>query len=93
MLRLNFKNLKTLCSTKKILRHKMRRIQAKKHTLGTYEINKISLACFDDTRSVLKDGIHSLAFIKILEKKIKSFYEILTDKCKRFSIKKRNSHR
>ena len=38
----------------------MRRIQAKKHRLGTYEINKI-LSCFDDTRSVLKDGIHSLA--------------------------------
>ena len=51
----------------------MRRIQAKKHRLGTYEINKISLACFDDTRSVLKDDIHSLAFIKILEKKIKKF--------------------
>ena len=33
---------------KKILRHKMRRIQAKKHKLGTYEVNKISLSCFDD---------------------------------------------
>ena len=26
----------------------MRRIQAKKHKLGTYEVNKISLSCFDD---------------------------------------------
>ena len=51
----------------------MRRIQAKKHRLGTYEIDKISLSCFDDTRSVLKGGIHSLAFVKALEKKIKKF--------------------
>ena len=28
---------------KKVLRHKMRRIQGKKHKLGTYEINKVSL--------------------------------------------------
>ena len=36
----------------KIMRHKMRRIQSKKHKLGTYEINKISLSCFDDKRYV-----------------------------------------
>ena len=29
---------------KKLLRHKMRRIQSKKHKLGTYEINKRSLS-------------------------------------------------
>ena len=40
----------------------MRRIQAKKHKLGTYEINKISLSCFDDKRSVSKYGIHTLAY-------------------------------
>ena len=43
----------------------MRRIQSKKHKLGTYEINKISLSCFDDKRFVLDDGIHTLAsFLK-----------------------------
>ena len=30
----------------------MKRIQSKKHKLGTYEINKISLSCFDDKRYV-----------------------------------------
>ena len=40
----------------------MRRIQAKKHKLGTYKINKISLLCFDDKRSVLENGIHTLAY-------------------------------
>ena len=40
----------------------MKRIQSKKHKLGTYEINKISLSCFDDIRFVLDDGIHTLAY-------------------------------
>ena len=47
---------------KKLLRHKMKRIQSKKHKLGTYEINKISLSCFDDKRFALNDGIHTLAY-------------------------------
>ena len=39
----------------------MKRIQNKKHKLGTYESDKISLPCFDDNRYVLDDGIHTLA--------------------------------
>ena len=41
---------------------KMKRIQSKKHKIGTYEINKISLSCFDDKRFILNDGIHTLAY-------------------------------
>ena len=40
----------------------MRRTQAKSHKLGAYEINKISLSCFDDKRFVLDDGIYTLAY-------------------------------
>ena len=47
---------------KKIIRHKMRRIQGKKHKMGTYKINKTSLSCFDDKRFVLNNGIHTLAY-------------------------------
>ena len=39
----------------------MKRIQAKKHKIRTYEIDKISLSCFDDKRYVFDDGIHTLA--------------------------------
>ena len=47
----------------------MRRIQGKKHKMGTYEINKVSLLCFDDKRFVLNNGIHTLAhFHKDLKK-------------------------
>ena len=40
----------------------MKRIQAKKHKIGTYEIDKISLSCFDDKRFVLDDEVHNLAY-------------------------------
>ena len=40
----------------------MKRIQAKKHKTGTYEIDKISLSCFDDKKFVLDDGVHTLAY-------------------------------
>ena len=40
----------------------MKRIQSKKHKLGTYETDKISLSCFDDKRYVLDDGIHTLSY-------------------------------
>ena len=42
--------------------HKMKRIQVKKYKLGTYEINKISLSCFDDKRFILDDGVHTFAY-------------------------------
>ena len=41
----------------------MKRMQAKKHKIGTYEIDKISLSCFDDKRFVLHDGVHTLAYL------------------------------
>ena len=40
----------------------MKRIQNKKHKIGTYEINKRSLSCFDDKIFALDDGIHTLAY-------------------------------
>ena len=40
----------------------MKRIQAKKHKIGTYEIDKISLSCFDDKRFVLDDGVSTLVY-------------------------------
>ena len=38
------------------------KIQAKKHKIRTYEIDKISLSCFDDKRFVLDDGVYTLAY-------------------------------
>ena len=57
-----FNELKGILFNKKIIRYKIRRIHSKKHKMGTYEINKISLSVFDDKRSVSNDGIHTLAY-------------------------------
>ena len=40
----------------------MKKIQAKKHKIGTYEIDKVSLSCFDDKRFVLDDRVNTLAY-------------------------------
>ena len=47
-----FNEFKDIFFNKKVVRHKMKRIQSKKHKIGTCEINKISLSCFDDKRFV-----------------------------------------
>ena len=57
-----FNKLKNVLFDKKIIRHKMKRIQSKKHELGTREIDKIFLSCFDNKRYVLDDGIYTLAY-------------------------------
>ena len=57
-----FNEFKNILFKKKIMRHKMKRIHRKKHKLGTYEINKISLSCFDDKRCIQGDSINTLAF-------------------------------
>ena len=57
-----FNEFKDVLFNKKIVKHKMKRMQAKKHKIRTYEIDKISLSCFDDKRQVLDDGIHTLVY-------------------------------
>ena len=47
---------------KKMIRHKMKRIQSKLYRIGTYEVCKISLSCFDDKRDILDGGINSLVY-------------------------------
>ena len=47
---------------KKVIRHNMNKIQSKLHGLGTYDVYKISLSCFDDKRYVLDDGVNTLAY-------------------------------
>ena len=49
----------------------MKRIQSKKHKIGTYEVNKTSLSCFNDKRFVLDDDIHTLAYFR---KKLKNWF-------------------
>ena len=57
-----FDKFKDVIFNEKNIRHKMKRIQSKKHKLGIYEIEKISLSCFDNKKYVLDDEIHTLAY-------------------------------
>ena len=47
---------------KKLIGHNIKRIQSKSHRIGTYDVCKISLSCFDYKRYILDDGIKSLAY-------------------------------
>ena len=44
------------------MHHKMKTIRSQKDQLGSYEINKVSLSCFDDKRYIHDNGISSYAY-------------------------------
>ena len=52
---------KDVLLNKKYLTHSMNRIQSKDHKTGTYEINKISLSCFDDKIYIQNNECDGLA--------------------------------
>ena len=45
-----------------MIRHNIKRIQSKLHIIGTYNVCKTCLSCFDDKIYILDDGINSLAY-------------------------------
>ena len=47
---------------KKLLHTKWKEFKVQSNKLGTYEIDKISLSCFDDKKYVLDDGIYMLVY-------------------------------
>ena len=55
-------NYKQTLLENKQMHHKMKTIRSKNHQLGSYEINKVSLSCFDDKRYILDNGHESYAY-------------------------------
>ena len=53
---------KDVLLNKKCLRESTNRIQSKNHRIGTYEINKVPLSCFDDKMYILNIGYGRLGF-------------------------------
>ena len=47
---------------KKQVIHQMNTIRSECHQIGSCELNKISLSCFDDKRYIHNDGISSYAY-------------------------------
>ena len=55
-------NYKDTLFNSKQMYHKMKTIRSQNHQLASYELNKVSLSCFDDKRYILNDGISSFAY-------------------------------
>ena len=53
-------NYKETLFNNKQMYHKS--IRSQNHEIGSYEINKVSLSCFDDKRYILEDGKTSYAY-------------------------------
>ena len=52
---------KVVLLNNKCIRHSMNRIQNKDHRIGTYEINRISVPCFDDKIYIQNNGSDGLS--------------------------------
>ena len=59
---INHENYKQTLLENKQMYHKMKTIRSQNHKLGSYEINKVSLSCFDDKRYILDNGYESYAY-------------------------------
>ena len=59
---INHENYKETLLEHQQMHHKMRTIRSVKHEISSYEINKVSLSCFDDKRYILDDGKTTLAY-------------------------------
>ena len=55
-------NYKDVLFNNKQMYHKMKTIRSQDYQLGSYEVNKISLSCFDDKRYLRDNGIDSYAY-------------------------------
>ena len=55
-------NYKEVLFNSEQMQHTMKTIRSKNHQLGSFELNKISLSCFDDKRYIHGNGITSYAY-------------------------------
>ena len=56
------KNYKNVLFNNEQMHHTMKTIQSNNHKLGSYELNKVSLSCFDDKRYIHDNGVTSYAY-------------------------------
>jgi hypothetical protein len=60
--KLTHDNFKNVIKKKDRMRHKMNTIRSTKHVIGTYQIQKVTLSCFDDKIYLLDDEVTSFAY-------------------------------
>ena len=59
---ISHENYKQTLFNNKQMHHTMKTIRSNNHQLGSYELNKVSLSCFDDKRYIHNDGVTSYAY-------------------------------
>ena len=59
---ISHENYKETLFNNKQMHHTMKTIRSQNHQLGSFEMNKVTLSCFDDKRYILDDGITSYAY-------------------------------
>ena len=59
---LSHDNYKKVLLSGEQIHHSMKTIRSVNHQLSSYELNKISLSCFDDKRYIHENGITSFAY-------------------------------
>ena len=55
-------NYKNVLFNNEQMHHTMKTIRSNNHQLGSYELNKVSLSCFDDKRYIHNNGVTSYAY-------------------------------
>ena len=55
-------NYKNVLFNNEQMHHTMKTIRSNLHQLGSYELNKVSLSCFDDKRHIHNNGVTSFAY-------------------------------
>jgi hypothetical protein len=60
--KLTHDHFKGVIREKEQLRHNMNTMRSVKHQIGTYEMRKVTLSCFDDKRHLLNEGVTSYAY-------------------------------
>ena len=61
-IKIEFKKYENILFNKTLIRHNKKRIQSKLHKIGSYDVRKVSLSCFDNKRYILNDGITTFAY-------------------------------
>ena len=55
-------NYKNVLFNDEQMHHNMKTIRSNLHQIGSYELNKVSLSCFDDKRYIHNNGMTSYAY-------------------------------
>ena len=71
----SYNQYKDVLLNKKCIRHSMNRIQSKDHKIGTHQIKKILLSCFDNKIYIQNNGYDILALDYQVEWKKNSYLD------------------